>query len=233
MNIIKQVLTLISICCMLQLKSQGVLTGGAIKNIQFMDAGGKLLPLGGTNVQGSPYLSEKFTMGNMVFSNGMKAADSNLNFSLFDQQMYFIKNQNLYLVQIPIKDFEMDVLDAQNVVSTKHFRNGFPPLLLNNQYTFYELMVSGKSLQLLKLSQKRINETTVYGAAPIKEYATDIQYFIYVSEENKMVSLGSNLSIKAFKKALPNLVAKIEEMVNAQHLNVKEEIGLIKLIELL
>jgi hypothetical protein len=218
----------------LQLIAQGVLTeGGAIKNIQFKDAGGKLLPLGQNDILGSPYIFEKFGIGKIIFSNGMIATDSTFNFSLFDQQLYFTKNNNLFLVNQPMKEFIIEGLDSQNIYTKKLFAAGFPAIESNTQNTLYEIITTGKSLQLLKHNQKRIKETTGYGAAPQKEYVTDYAYFIFEAVANKLVYLGSQLSIKSFKKALPHMSKKVDEMTEINKLNSRTEQGVIALVTLL
>jgi hypothetical protein len=77
--------------------AQGVLSGDAIKNIQFTDASGRLLPVGQTGIEGTPYVFEKFTKGKVIFTNGVEATDPNLNYSYFDHKLYFTKDNKRFL----------------------------------------------------------------------------------------------------------------------------------------
>lgn len=213
------------------LLAQGVLSGDAIKNIQFTDASGRLLPVGQSNIEGTPYVFEKFTKGKVVFTNGVEATDPNLNFSYFDHKLYFTKDNNLYMVNLPVKDFYLENEEDPNNIISKHFACGFPVVEMNSLTTYYEVLGQGKVFQLLKYSHKRVKESNVYGGAPIKEYVIDNAYFVYVVADKKMLSVGSSISFKSLKKILPNDAAKMDELAASAKINTKNEEGLGQLFE--
>lgn len=215
------------------LNAQGVLTGDAIKNIQFTDANGRLLPMGQSSVEGSPYVFDKFGMGNILFSNGTKAEDSSLNYSYFDHKLYFTKNNQLYLVSIPVKEFQLSNTDEDNNIVKKYFVSGYPNIDNNNAASFYEKLAQGPHYQLLKYTHKRIKETNVYGGNPIKEYAVDQLYCLFFIEEQKMVSIGNNLTFKNLKKSILSQSAKLDEIYNTIKSTFKNEVLLYKIIEML
>ncbi len=211
--------------------AQGVLSGDAIKNIQFTDASGRLLPAGQSGIEGTPYVFEKFTKGKVVFTNAVEATDPNLNYSYFDHKLYFTKDNNLYTVNLPVKDFYLENTEDPNNIITKHFACGFPAVETNTLTSYYEVLGQGKVFQLLKYSHKRVKESNVYGGAPIKEYVMDNSYYVYVVADKKMQSVGSSISFKSLKKALPNEASKLDELAAATKINTKNEDGLGQLIE--
>lgn len=210
---------------------QGVLSGDAIKYIQFTDANGRLLPAGQSNIEGNPYVFKKFSKGKVVFTNGVEATDTNLNYSYFDHKLYFTKDNNLYLVNLPVKSFYLENAEDPSNIITKNFACGFPAVETNTLNSFYEVLGLGKVFQLLKYSYKRVKESNVYGGAPVKEYVMDNTYYIYVVADKKMIPAGSGISIKGLKKLLPNDAAKLDELAEANKINTKNEAGLGKLME--
>lgn len=228
---IKSLFVFIGVFMVNTILAQGVLTGDAIKNIQFSDAGGRLLPLGQLGVEGTPYAFDKFVIGKIVFDNATEATDSNLNYSYFDHKLYFSKNKGLYLVSAVVKEFYLYGNEDQNSAMTLHFINGFPENESNSVSTFYELVGQGASYQLLRYKHKRIKESNVYGGAPVKEYVNDIDYYLYSVKEKKMISVGNILSFKSLKKALSNEIMKMDEWVLKLKINTKNEQDLVRLIE--
>lgn len=208
------------------LMAQGVLSGDAIKNIQFTDASGRLLPAGQSNIEGTPYVFEKFTKGKVVFTNGVEASDPNLNYSYFDHKLYFTKDHSLYTVNLPVKDFFLENEEDPNNIISKHFACGFPAVEMNSLTTYYEVLGQGKVYQLLKYSHKRVKESNVYGGAPVKEYVMDNTYFVYVVADKKMLPVGSSISFKSLKKLLPNDAIKFDELAASSKINTKNDEGL-------
>ena len=213
--------------------AQGVLSGAAITSIQFKDAGGRLLPPGQSNIQGTPYVFEKFSKGKLIFTDGVEATDTNLNYNYFDHKIYFTKDNNLYLVNLPVKYFYLENAADPNHIITKHFACGFPAVDINTLTSYYEVLGQGKVFQLLKYSHKRVKESNVYGEAPVKEYVIDNSYYVYVVADKKMIPAGSaSISFKNLKKVLQNDAAKLEELAATSKINTRTDEGLGQLIEI-
>jgi hypothetical protein len=229
--IIRTLLVFVVVVSSLTLRAQGVMTGDAIKNIQFTDANGRLLSAGQSGIEGTPYVFEKFSKGKVIFTNGVEATDPNLNYSYFDHKLYFTKDNNLYTVNLPVKDFYLENAEDPNNIITKHFACGFPVVESNTLTSYYEVLGQGKVFQLLKYSHKRIKESNVYGGAPVKEYVMDNTYFVYEVSDKKMLPVGSSISFKNLKKVLPNDATKLDELAAATKINTKNEEGLGQLIE--
>lgn len=206
---------------------------GAIQNIKISDVGGRLLPMGASGIEGTPYFSDKFMNGRIIFPDGMIMNDTNLNFSFVDNHLYFISNNNLYQINKNVKEFHLDKKDEAGAVTTHHFISGLPAAESFTNATFYELLSIGKSIELLKNVTKQIKETSVYGGAPIKEYSSTTNYFLFYPTENKMIVIGDRLNIKSLKKVLVKEASMLDGLVASNHLNIKNELDLIRLIGLL
>jgi len=208
-----------------------MIPGNAVPTIQFRDVNGRFIPAGENGVQGSPYVFAEFGMGTIIMSNGMEAIDSNLNYSLLDHKLYFVKNKGMYIVNQPFKSFQLSNIDKDNNLVVKNFASGYPAIENNSPTTFYEVMADGNVFQLLKYAAKHIKETTVYGSAPIKEYTLDNIYCVYSRADKKMNLIGSSLSLKNLKKAVPEKSTQIDQLVDGLKLNLKKEEDLKKLFE--
>ena len=227
----KYIFILFFSCATLPLFAQ--ITGNAIPSVQFADANGRLLPASGAGIQGTPYVFEKFSVGKVIFVNGMESVDSSLNYSYFDHKLYFSKSNGLYVVNQQAKAFVLNSVDKDNNNVSKQFMCLFPSVDDNTPATFYEVLGKGDNFQLLKYTHKRIKETVVYGGAPTKEYVSDDLFYIYDKAAKKMLSLGSSHSLKAVKKVLPEYAAQIDASINSNKLNLKKEEDMIQLLQLL
>ena len=207
------------------------ITGNAIPSVQFADANGRLLPASGAGIQGTPYVFDKFSLGKVVFVNGMESVDSNLNYSYFDHKLYYTQKNGLYVVNQQAKSFVLNSVDKDNNKVSKQFMCLFPSVENNTPATFYEVLGNGDQFQFLKYTHKRIKETVVYGGAPVKEYVMDDLYYIYDKVDKKMLVLGSGHSLKALKKVLPNYTSQIDALINTNKLNLKKEDDMIQLLQ--
>lgn len=217
-------------CIILDANAQATIKN-AIPSVQFADVNGRFIPMGDNGVQGNPYLFENFGIGKLMLLNGVEAIDSNLNYSLFDHKLYFIKNKGMYLVNEAVKSFELSSLDKENSRMVKIFSSGYPNVENNTTSTFYELVAEGALYQMLKFSSKQIKESTAYGGAPIKEYTTDHMYCIYSKLDKKMLFIGNSLTLKNLKKTLPEKKIQLDHLMETMHLNLKKDEDVGKLFE--
>jgi hypothetical protein len=207
------------------------ISGNAVPTVQFTDANGRILPAGAAGVQGTPYVFEKFGQGKIVFVNGMESVDSNLNYSYADHKLYYTQKNGLYVVNQQAKEFTLYGVGKDKNNISKLFMCLFPSIEDNTPATFYEVLGVGGNFQLLKYTSKRIKESAVYGGAPLKEYVMDDLFYIYDKAAKKMLALGSALSLKLVKKALPNYAAQLDAYMDANKLNLKKEEDMVQLLQ--
>ena len=207
------------------------ISGNAVPTVQSTDANGRILPAGAAGVQGTPYVFEKFGQGKIVFVNGMESVDSNLNYSFVDHKLYYTQKNGLYVVNQQAKEFTLYGVGKDKNNISKLFMCLFPSIEDNTPATFYEVLGVGGNFQLLKYTSKRIKESAVYGGAPLKEYVMDDLFYIYDKAAKKMLALGSALSLKLVKKALPNYAAQLDAYMDANKLNLKKEEDMVQLLQ--
>ncbi len=211
--------------------AQLTITGNAVPSVQFKDANGRILSTGENNIKGNQYVFDKFGLGKVIMSNGLEAIDSNLNFSLLDHRLYFLKDNSLYYVNQSYTSFSLIQKDADNAIMEKQFNKGYPAIDQFTPSTFYEVLAKGNNFHFLKYSKAFVKESTPYGSAPIKEYTIDHTFFLYDVAMKQMSLIGSSLSVKNLKKALPNYATTIDQYLDQFHLNIKKEADLRMLLE--
>jgi hypothetical protein len=203
----------------------------ALPSLNLTDAFGRLIPANGAGISGTPYVFDQFGLGKVTLINGVEFDDSSLNYSYLDNNLYFTKGNQLFLVNYQAKSFILNGLDKENKKVTKQFMSSFPSIETNTPNTYYEILANVELFQLLKLSKNIIKETAVFSGPPIKEYVLEHLFYIYDKVDKKMLPMGSSLSLKAIKKALPNYVAQMDAFLNKNKLNLKQEEDMIQLLQ--
>ncbi len=203
----------------------------ALPSLNLTDAFGRLIPASGAGISGTPYVFDQFGLGKGIFINGVEFEESNLNYSYYDHNLYFTKENQLFLVNYQLKSFVLNGVDKDNNKVSKQFMSLYPSIDNNTTTTFYEIRSNGNVFQLLKYTSKLIKESTVFSGPPIKEYVLEDLFYIYDKSNKKMLSLGGSLSLKALKNILPNYAAQIDALTNANKLNLKKEDDMIQLIQ--
>lgn len=197
---------------------------GVPLNLQFHDANGNLIPIGEhTDINGSPMLNEKSGYATIKLKNGKVISDSMINYSLFDDKLFFIRNGKYFLISYPVQDFTIQYPDSSEGKSFYHFKSGFPPIETFDSSTLYEVLFEGKSIEYLKWQHKKVRESQNYGGAIEKEYATLQGFYVYLPKENRIVSVGYKLNINEIKKMLPSYSDKIESFKAGHKSNFKKE----------
>jgi hypothetical protein len=171
----------------------------------------------------------------MVYlTNGTNYTDNTFNYSLFDEQLYFIKNNNLFAVTDDIKEFILTPSGANDINQTTYrFANGYP--IVNNaiEKTFYQILAKGTHYHLLKWQHKKIRETYVYGAKAEFEYLHQINYYVFDVASNKMNFIGIKASANNIKSTLSVDESIWKAYLKNQTGNSKDEKSMIDFINYL
>ena len=197
---------------------------GVQGNLEFHDVDGNLIPIGyHPDINGTPMLNEKSGYASIIFKNRQPISDSMINYSLFDNKLFFIRNGQYYLINFPVKDFTIQYSENQGAKISYHFKSGFPTFEEFDSSTFFEVLLEGNSFEFLKWQHKRILESQNYGGAIEKEYSTLQEFLVYLPKENKMVSLGIKPTINGIKKSFPSYLNQIDSYITAHKTNFKKE----------
>ena len=195
---------------------------------EILDFTGKPLPVGDNgNINGSPLLQEKWSVGLINFTNGVKYFDSSLSYSLYDDKLFLKKNDNTYPINLAVKEFS--ILNSKNTAKIYLFQSGYPAINDKNSFTFYEVLFAGNFLKLLKWEHKKIVEISNYGSASQKEYSLINEYFVFMPKSNRMVDLGMKVNLNELRKTIPEYEKDISSYLSSHKLNTKKDEDLIQL----
>lgn len=210
---------------------------GVPHNLEFLDLSGQPIRIGDhSNIDGTPLLQSKWAFCIILLKNGGTLSDSSVNYSLFDDKLFFKRNDKMYPINYPVREFLLQNLEDSDKNKVFHFQNGFPEIKgknRNDSLTFYEILFRGNSIQLLKWQHKKIEETYMYGGPVKNEYSLVQEFFVFFPKENKIIQLGINLNLNVIRKKLPEYSNQIQAYSLAHKLNWKKEEDVIQLFSFL
>ncbi len=207
---------------------------GVPHNLEFQDAGGKIIPIGDrSGIYGSPLFKNAWGFGIIKLKNGIAFSDSAMGYSLYNDKLFFRRNGKIYLINYPAKEFSIEYAADSNENKIYNFQNGFPEIDKNDSLVFYEVLFSGHTISLLKLLNKKILEPYNYGIGGHREYSLFQEYFVFFPKENKMVELGIKASLNVLRKKLPEYSNQIKAFNSTHKLNTKKDDDLIRLFSFL
>ena len=218
-----------------QVSGKHIGSTGVGGDLSIQDNNGKMIPIGAQeDTKGSPLLLDYWTYGTVSLKNGIKFTDPALNFSLFEDKLYFKRDNQFYIVAGVISEFVLSPSGEAADTIPYHFMNGYPATSVSNENSFFQILNDGKKYQLLKWQHKKIRDSYSYGGKAETEYANQLAYYIYdkssrnlLSTGNKTTAIKNTLSVdestwKAYsenhssnakgEKAMTDLVAYLNEL---------------------
>lgn len=140
------------------------------------------------DVEGSPFLNEKWAMGDITFSNNSQLKNVAIKYDQVKDVLVFKgKNDSEYYFTDPVKEF---LLVYQSISPDgRLFKNGYPAYKNLTLTSFYEVILDGK-VTLLKRNNKTITSNKDFNSATInKTIDNSISYYIYKSGEVSQVKI--------------------------------------------
>jgi hypothetical protein len=164
---------------------------------------GKMIPIGAqANTKGIPLLLENWVSGVVNLKNGTKFNDSALNYSLYEDKLYFKRDNQFFRVSGIISDFYLVTKGENNTDRLYHFISGYPASSITNENTFFQLLVDGGRYQLLKWQHKKIREVYNYGGINETEYVNQEAFYIYEKTAGIMRGFGNKKNLQQIKNTL-------------------------------
>jgi len=179
---------------------------------------------GAEGIEGSPFLLDEWNWGAVKFQNGRFAKDLSLRFNVYNNQLYFKKDESQLEFVLPVHEFMIGYLkdfDSTAVI----FRSGFPVTEKTSTETFFELLADGK-IQLIKHRSKAIVSFKPYNQPERKEFSNTEQLYIYA--DGKMIKIKKEKD--AILNALPQYAAAILGIIEKKNLKLKNEQSIAQLI---
>ena len=126
------------------LSAKSQISGGAYSgangvggNFEIQNNDGKMVPIGAKeDTKGSPLLLDNWVKGTVILKNGVRFQDTALNYSLFEDKLYFKRLNQFYIVEGVISEFYL-ANDSKDY-SLLHFVSGYPATKITNGTNFFQ-----------------------------------------------------------------------------------------------
>lgn len=197
--------------------------------IEAYDLKGRPIANKPAEIEGTPYCTENWGRGTVIFSTGERADAIELNFNELDNTPLFRKGGEIFTFVHPVKEIRFRV-DDKGSQKEYNFRNGYPNTSeKTTSATFYQVVTDGNKFQLLALVSKRIGEVFVHVGKTDKAYQQEKSWFIYDVAQNRMLQVPSG------KKGMPEFLAaspnEVKSWVSSHKgFSVKEETDLVNMV---
>ncbi|MDE3235258.1 MAG: hypothetical protein KGO81_04825 [Bacteroidota bacterium] len=193
---------------------------GVSSYLYFYDTYGNLIPTADmADVNGSPMLKDGWGYGVVKLKNGQQFVDSLMNFSLFENKLFYKKENKVFVLPYETDEFLIVYKERNNTESKYHFKSGYPDQGKNTAATFYQVLYEGANIELLDWEVKRIEEHFTYGNVREKDFVYRNLYFLYDKKNKSLVefpTVAANLA-----KKMPLYEAAIKNYLSAHKVNYK------------
>lgn len=179
-------------------------------------------------IGGSPFLSPEYKPATIQIPSGKTISNVLVKFNIYNNAIMVQKDgQDMKLEAFKSVTYDL----AQEDGSVKHFefKNGYPEVDKQTERSIYQVLSAGPKVHLLKYMSQKVEDANTLGDYSRREIVTTEQYYVYIPG-------GAIKKVKGKKdiaEALPDLSAKINEVVAANSLKLKSENELTILVEAL
>jgi hypothetical protein len=203
-------------------------------DLSIQNSEGKMIPIGAqADTKGSPLLLGQWVSGTVNLKNGVKFNDSALNYSLYEDKLYFKRDNQFFIVAGIINDFYLAADEENKSTGLFHFVSGYPASATTNENTFFQLLADGGKYQLLKWQHKKIREVYNYGGVNESEYVNQEAYYVFDKAAHKMWSLGNKTNVQQIKNTLSVDDATWKAYLEKHSTNSKGESAMIEFVGVL
>ncbi len=172
-------------------------------NFEIQNNDGKMIPIGAQeDTKGSPLLLEHWVHGKVILKNGVQFNDTALNYSLFEDKLYFKRLNQFYIVEGAISEFYLANSNKLEDSSLLHFVAGYPATKITNGTHFFQILADGRRYQLLKWAHKKIREEYTYGGRTETAYVNQEAYCVFEKNSRKMFEVSNKPNVTAIKNTL-------------------------------
>ena len=175
------------------------------------------------DIAGTPFLFDGWNPGIVKFRNRRFVKDINLRFNIYNNQLYFKKDEQQLEFALPVEEFMIRGLKDTDSVDV-YYRCGFPATEKTAYQTFMEVIADGKFV-LLKYRYKVIGSFKPYNQAERKKFEDREQLFVYVDKQMLKIKKDKESIIEA----LPQHKAAILSIIEEKKLKLKNEADIEKL----
>lgn len=150
--------------------------------------------------EGSPYLNTHWGKGMVKLKSGQWHRDVSLQFNLETNTLFFERAGMSFSFVDTVVEFFI-AYEEEGESHAYIYRAGFPAVDKQQGADFYEVVVDGKNVQLLKFNDKIITAKAQYGQENRKEYKMIEQWYVFDVKKGLMLKIKKD--IPSIRKALP------------------------------
>lgn len=181
-----------------------------------------------TDVEGSPYLAERWLPGTVSLSSG-KTITAKLKYDVVSDELIFQSQRDSMALAFvtPVKSFRFDINTiGESSLTPLIFNNGYPAIDEQSEASFYQVIADGK-VKLLKRYKKVIHSDQAFNSATTtKTFAMrDAVYYLLV--DNKIARLKP--APKTIVTALPDKTDIVQAFIKTNKIDFKSDRDLAKL----
>ena len=183
-------------------------------------------------IEGTPYCSETWGKGTVLFSSGERVDAIELNFNQLDNTPLFRKAGEIFTFVHPVKEIRFRIGETGSQRDFT-FRKGYPDAGAKmTGETYYQVLSEGNKFHLLALVSKRVGEVFVHVGKSDKVYQQEKNWYIYDVANKKILPVPpGKKGMQEFIAASPN---EIKSYLNGHKgFNVKEESDLVSMVSAL
>lgn len=175
------------------------------------------------DVEGSEFLYEKWLPATVKNTKGDEFKNVMVKYNLLEDVPYFLgKADQAMSFATPLTEFTVQKENGE----LQKFMAGLPALDKYNEFTFYEVLVDGKT-KLLKKTAKKITESRAYNSATtVKNIVDNTNYFVFEDGNLSMIKKD-----KKFLMAALSRKEDIQKYLSNKEVSIKKEEDLIKALE--
>ena len=196
----------------------------------FDETGKPISPGSIPNIEGSPLLNNDWVFGTVSFFDGRFYNQVLLNFNLFTNELWFLRDSAILMFADPVREFTI-MYSENKLVKSARYRSGYPAIEKKNSKSFYEVLSDGLTIELIKYRTRVIEEIVIYGSPTKKTYVQEDKLYVFDVRNKKLRPITKG--IKSLIDFLPSLETLINQFVRDNELNFKEESSLVLLVQFL
>jgi len=188
-----------------------------LTGLKYMDAG---------HLNEGMYFFEEWTPGNLVLGSGAKIDNLTFHYNGFQDQLVWLKEKT---VQVILDKNNVSEFTLNNAGISYHFKKYKVPNGKDSIATFCQELYNGKVKLLVIRKNKLDTEVVRY----YKMYYIYVPRPVYCIFTDGKVHVLRNARLNALYKAFPAKKDILRQKVREQHLKVKNEMDMVKAINVL
>lgn len=178
------------------------------------------------NIEGSPMLNDQWAEGEVKFMNGFTLKKVELQFNLFDNDIYFRKHNAMYRFADSVKQFSFSLTTEKGNTEHVLYRSGYPAKNNHGVTAFYKVLTEGNNFHLLQYDYKKLEENNAYNAPGRKAYRQEQDFFLYDAKANTITPVKTDRNMLV--KALPAFEKQITaEFAGKKKVSVEDLVALV------